>query len=49
MTGRIGLMMAHMAFDLILAALAIIYGDLESTVAHWVFKQRTALAPENVF
>ena len=30
------LMIAHAAFDL--TAVAIIYNDLESTVAHWVFK-----------
>jgi CAAX protease family protein len=36
-TGRIFLpMVAHAAFDL--AAVAIIYGNLETRVAHWVFK-----------
>jgi len=36
-TGRIWLLMiAHAAFDL--TALAIIYWDLETKVAHWVFK-----------
>ena len=36
-TGRIGMLMcAHAAFDL--TALAIIYWDLEATVAHWLFE-----------
>lgn len=36
-TGRIWMpMVAHAAFDL--TAYAIIYWDLETTVAHWVFK-----------
>jgi len=36
MTGRLmGLMIAHAAFDL--TALALIYWDLESRVAHWFF------------
>jgi len=37
MTGRLWMLMcAHAAFDL--TALAIIYWNLESDVAHWVFK-----------
>lgn len=36
-TGSIALLMiAHTSFDLM--ALFIIYGDLESRVAHWIFK-----------
>jgi hypothetical protein len=44
-TGRIWmLILAHAAFDL--TALAIIYWDLESRVAHLVFKQATISARE---